>query len=249
LPLAQLQTLREIAVYVRQRLEAYEQWGFAAKCSRDLGISVLFSGARSTGKTMAAEIIANELELDLSSVVSKYIGETEKNLNKIFHEAESSSAILFFDEADAFFGKRSEIKDSHDRYANIEIGYLRQKMERYEGISILATNPKQNMDDAFTRRIKFVVEFPFPDEESRLQIWKGHFSKKSPVNKSINCQYPAKHFPLSGGNISNTVLNSAFLTSKIGSDINMDRIIHGTKREFEKVGKLWGERDFDNPKK
>jgi SpoVK/Ycf46/Vps4 family AAA+-type ATPase len=173
LPLAQLQTLREIAVYVRQRLEAYEQWGFDAKCSRDLGIIVLFSGARSTGKTMAEEIIANELELDLykidlSSVVSKYIGETEKNLNKIFHEAESSSAILFFDEADAFFGKRSEVKDSHDRYANIEIGYLRQKMERYEGISILATNLKQNMDDAFTRRIKFVVEFPFPDEESRL---------------------------------------------------------------------------------
>jgi SpoVK/Ycf46/Vps4 family AAA+-type ATPase len=241
-------------MHVGQRLKVSEQWDFAVKGSRGLGISVLFSGVSGTGKTMAAEIIANELELDLykidlSSVVSKYIGETEKNLNKIFHEAESSNAILFFDEADAFFGKRSEVKDSHDRYANIEIGYLRQKMERYEGISILATNLKQNMDDAFTRRIKFVVEYPFPDEESRLQIWKGHFSKESPVNKSINCQYLAEHFPLSGGNISNTVLNSAFLTSKIGSDINMDRIIHGTKREFEKVGKLWGERDFDNPKK
>ena len=175
-------------MHVGQRLKVYEQWDFAVKGSRGLGISVLFSGVSGTGKTMAAEIIANELELDLykidlSSVVSKYIGETEKNLNKIFHEAESSNAILFFDEADAFFGKRSEVKDYHDRYANIEIGYLLQKMEEYEGISILATNLKQNMDDAFTRRINFVVEFPFPDEESRLQLLKGLFQKKLQLTK------------------------------------------------------------------
>jgi SpoVK/Ycf46/Vps4 family AAA+-type ATPase len=182
-------------------------------------------------------------------VVSKYVGETEKNLEEIFKEAETSNGILLFDEADALFGKRTQISDAHDRYANIEVSYLLQKMEEYEGIVILATNLRENMDDAFTRRIKFVVEFPFPDEESRLQIWKGHFPKEAPVNKSINYQYLAEHFPLSGGNIANTVLNSAFLASEIGSDINMDRIIHGTKREYEKVGKLWDEHDFENPKK
>jgi AAA+ superfamily predicted ATPase len=254
LPQDKVDLLREICNQVEHRHRVYDQWGFGKKMARGKGLSVLFAGPPGTGKTLAAEVIANELGLDLyridlSGVVSKYVGETEKNLEEIFKEAETSNGILLFDEADALFGKRTQISDAHDRYANIEVSYLLQKMEEYEGIVILATNLRENMDDAFTRRIKFVVEFPFPDEESRLQIWKGHFPKEAPVNKSINYQYLAEHFPLSGGNIANTVLNSAFLASEIGSDINMDRIIHGTKREYEKVGKLWDEHDFENPKK
>jgi len=254
LPRDKVDLLREICNQVEHRHRVYDQWGFGKKMARGKGLSVLFTGSPGTGKTLAAEVMANELgldlyKIDLSGVVSKYVGETEKNLEEIFKEAETSNGILFFDEADALFGKRTQISDAHDRYANIEVSYLLQKMEEYEGIVILATNLRENMDDAFTRRIKFVVEFPFPDEKSRLQIWKGHFPKDAPVNKNINYQYLAEHFPLSGGNIANIVLNSAFLASDIGSDIDMDRIIHGTKREYEKVGKLWDEHYFENPKK
>ena len=254
LPEDKLELLKEICSQVKHRHRVYDQWGFGQKMSRGKGLSVLFTGSPGTGKTMAAEVIANDLSLDLykidlSGVVSKYIGETEKNLSKIFNEAETSNAILFFDEADALFGKRTQISDAHDRYANIEVSYLLQKMEEYEGIVILATNLRENMDDAFTRRIKFIVEFPFPDKYSRLKIWKNHFPKKAPTDKRIDYQYLAEHFSLSGGNIANTVLNSAFLASEIGSDINMDRIIQGTKREFEKVGKLWHEDKFKNSKK
>jgi ATP-dependent 26S proteasome regulatory subunit len=253
LPQDKVDLLREICNQVEHRHRVYDQWGFGKNMARGKGLSVLFTGSPGTGKTLAAEVMANELgldlyKIDLSGVVSKYVGETEKNLDGIFKEAEASNGILFFDEADALFGKRTQISDAHDRYANIEVSYLLQKMEEYEGIVILATNLRDNMDAAFTRRIKFVVEFPFPDEESRLQIWKDHVPKEAPVNRSINYQYLAERFPLSGGNIANTVLNSAFLASDIGSEINMDTIIQGTKREYEKVGKLWDEHDFENPK-
>jgi SpoVK/Ycf46/Vps4 family AAA+-type ATPase len=180
-------------------------------------------------------------KVDLSGVVSKYIGETEKNLSKIFKEAETSNAILFFDEADALFGKRTEVSDAHDRYANIETSYLLQKMEEYEGVVILATNLRENMDEAFTRRIRFIVEFPFPDVASRLRIWSTHFPKEAPLSDEIDYQFLSKQFQVAGGNIKNIVLNSAFLAAQDGGTIDMEHILRGAKREFEKIGKLWNE--------
>ena len=178
--------LREIAVHVAHRATVYDTWGFGAMSNRGLGISALFAGASGTGKTMAAEVLANALRLDLyridlSSVVSKYIGETEKNLRRVFDAAEDGGAILFFDEADALFGKRSEIKDSHDRYANIEINYLLQRMESYRGLAVLATNMKGMLDPAFLRRIRFVINFPFPDATQRAEIWQRIFPPNTPT--------------------------------------------------------------------
>src|ERR1019366_1221704 len=187
LPAPQLAMLREIFAHVRRRAQVYETWGFAQKCARGLGISALFAGASGTGKTLAAEVLANELRLDLyridlSQVVSKYIGETEKNLRRVFDAAEAGSAVLLFDEADALFGKRSEVKDSHDRYANIEVSYLLQRMEAYRGLAILTTNMKDALDPAFLRRIRFVVQFPFPDAAERIEIWRRMFPTQTPVD-------------------------------------------------------------------
>ncbi len=170
--------LDEVGVHVRNRMKVYETWGFASKSSRGLGISALFAGPSGTGKTMAAEVLANELRLDLyridlSSVVSKYIGETEKNMRRAFDAAKAGGAILLFDEADALFGKRSEVKDAHDRYANTEVNYLLQRMEAYQGLAILTTNTKDALDSAFLRRIRFVVQFPFPDAAHRAEIWRA----------------------------------------------------------------------------
>ena len=186
LPEEQLATLRNLAMHVRNRFQVYDTWGFAKKSSRGLGISAVFSGASGTGKTMAAEVLANELRLDLyridlSAVVSKYIGETEKNLQRVFDAAEGGGAVLLFDEADALFGKRSEVKDSHDRYANIEVSYLLQRMESYRGLAILTTNMKSALDPAFLRRIRFVVQFPFPDAEQRAEIWRRIFPSGTPT--------------------------------------------------------------------
>src|SRR6185437_1267443 len=186
LPETQKQVLREIAIHVRQRSKVYEQWGFAVASSRGLGISALFYGPSGTGKTMAGEVLANELRLDLyridlSQIVNKYIGETEKNLRRVFDAAEDGGAILFFDEADALFGKRSEVKDSHDRYANIEINYLLQRMELYRGLAVLATNMKSALDPAFLRRIRFVINFPFPDATQRVEIWRRIFPAATPT--------------------------------------------------------------------
>ncbi len=246
LPNNKITQLKEICSQVQLRYRVFGEWGFEKKLSYGKGLSVLFTGPPGTGKTMAAEVIAHDLQLDLykvdlSSVVSKYIGETEKNLGKIFQEAETSNAILFFDEADALFGKRTEVSDSHDRYANIETSYLLQKMEEYEGVVILASNLRENMDEAFTRRIRFIVEFPFPDESSRLHIWKTHFPKEAPVSESIDYEFLSKQFQVAGGNIKNIILNSAFLAAENGRVINMEHINHGAKREFEKIGKLWND--------
>jgi SpoVK/Ycf46/Vps4 family AAA+-type ATPase len=247
LPEEKLAQLKEICSQVKHRYRVFGEWGFGQKLSHGKGISVLFSGPSGTGKTMAAEVIAHELRLDLykidlSGVVSKYIGETEKNLAKVFQEAEASNAILFFDEADALFGKRTEVSDSHDRYANIETSYLLQKMEEYEGVVILATNLRENMDEAFTRRIRFIVEFPFPDEVSRLKIWQTHFPKEAPLTEDIDYKYLSKQFQIAGGNIKNIVLNAAFLAAENGGVISMEHILQGTKREFEKIGKLWSDK-------
>src|SRR5256885_3026585 len=175
-----------MAIHVRHRTTVYETWGFAAKSSRGLGISALFAGPSGTGKTLAAEIMANELRLDLyridlSQIVSKYIGETEKNLRRVFDAAETAGAVLLFDEADALFGKRSEVKDSHDRYANIEVSYLLQRMEAYRGLAVLTTNLKGAVDNAFMRRLRFIVQFPFPDALHRAEIWKRIFPRQTPT--------------------------------------------------------------------
>ena len=249
LPEDKVDQLKEICNQVKHRYRVLGEWGFDRKLSHGKGLSVLFSGPPGTGKTMAAEVIGHELQLDLykvdlSGVVSKYIGETEKNLSKIFQEAETSNAILFFDEADALFGKRTEVSDAHDRYANIETSYLLQKMEEYVGVVILATNLRENMDEAFTRRIRFIVGFPFPDEASRLKIWKTHFPQEAPLSDEIDYEFLSKRFPVAGGNIRNIVLNSAFLAAQDGGTIDMGHILHGVKREFEKIGKLWNEKDF-----
>ena len=249
LPKDKVAQLKEICLQVTNRYQVFSEWGFNQKLSYGKGLSVLFTGPPGTGKTMSAEIIANELQLDLykidlSGVVSKYIGETEKNLAKIFQEAETSNAILFFDEADALFGKRTEISDAHDRYANIETSYLLQKMEMYDGIVILASNLRENMDVAFTRRIRFIVDFPFPDVAGRTEIWKTHFPPQAPLSDDIDFHLLAQHFQIAGGNIKNIVLNAAFIAAANGRVIKMEHILHGTKREFEKIGKRWDDKNF-----
>ena len=244
LPADKLAHLREICSQVRHRYRVFGTWGFGKKLGHGKGLSVLFAGASGTGKTMAAEVLARELELDLykvdlAGVVSKYIGETEKNLSRIFAEAETSNAILFFDEADALFGKRTEVSDAHDRYANIETSFLLQKMEAYEGVVILATNLKENMDDAFTRRIRFIVEFPFPDEAGRLRIWQTHFPVEAPLASEVDCAFLAREYKVSGGCIKNITLNAAFVAAGEDGIIRQEHIAHGARREFEKMGRQW----------
>jgi AAA+ superfamily predicted ATPase len=249
LPRDQLNQLREICNYVKHHQLVYGEWGFDHKLSLGKGLNVLFAGPSGTGKTMAAEIIANELgldlyKIDLATVVSKYIGETEKNLDKIFREAEDSNSILFFDEADAIFGKRSEVRDSHDRYANIEIAYLLQKMEEYQGIVILATNLRKNLDESFARRMHFSAEFPFPEEGDRYRIWQKAFPKEAPLAENIDLAFMARQFKMTGGNIKNIALSAAFLAAEDGGSITMEHLIRATKREYQKMGKLCTEVDF-----
>ena len=246
LPGDKIEQLKELCGQVVHRQRVYGDWGFARKLAHGRGISALFAGPSGTGKTMAAEVIAHELQLDLykidlAGVVNKYIGETEKNLARIFHEAESSNAILFFDEADALFGKRTKVSDAHDRYANIETSYLLQRMEAYEGVVILATNLRENMDEAFTRRIKFIVDFPFPDAASRKLIWHTHFPRQTPVSADLDYEWLAQQFQITGGTIKNIVLSAAFCAAANGGTIDMTHVLHGTRREFEKIGKSWND--------
>jgi ATPase family associated with various cellular activities (AAA) len=240
LPSRELELIKWICFQVRNRAKVYEEWGFGQTSTRGLGIGALFEGESGTGKTMAAEAIANELginllRVDLSAVVSKYIGETEKNLRRIFDIAEGGGSILFFDEADALFGKRSEVRDSHDRYANIEVGYLLQRLEQYRGLAILATNMRTALDPAFTRRIRFIVKFPFPDESSRTQIWKRIFPKSVPLG-DLNINRLAK-LNITGGSIRNIALNAAFLAAESNAPVNMAHIAEAAKFEYEKMGK------------
>jgi hypothetical protein len=238
LPEAQLQTLHEVAVHVRQRMKVYDTWGFAARSTRGLGISALFSGVSGTGKTMAAEVLANELRLDLfridlSQVVSKYIGETEKNLRRVFDAAEEGGSILLFDEADALFGKRSEVKDSHDRYANVEISYLLQRMESYRGLAILTTNLKESIDQAFMRRIRFVVNFPFPDAGQRAEIWRRVFPAQTPTDGLDMGRLSRLNIP--GGSIRNIALYAAFLAADAGGPVRMNHLQRAARVEFSKL--------------
>jgi AAA+ superfamily predicted ATPase len=240
LPDAATDTLRTMAAHLRQRAKVYESWGFSGKSGRGLGISALFAGPSGTGKTTAAEVLANELRLDiykidLSSVVSKYIGETEKNLRRVFDAAESGGAILLFDEADALFGKRSEVKDSHDRHANIEVSYLLQRMEAYQGLAILTTNMKGALDVAFMRRIRFIVQFSFPDAKQRAEIWRRVFPKETPTEGLI-VEKLAK-LSIAGGNIRNIALNAAFLAADADEPVMMKHLFSAVKSEYMKLEK------------
>jgi ATP-dependent 26S proteasome regulatory subunit len=243
LPARSVRQLREVCASEKYRHVVYSQWGYDRRLAQGKGLNALFCGPSGTGKTMAAGIIARALALDLykidlSSVISKYIGETEKQLSQIFHEAASSNAILFFDEADALFGKRSEVKDAHDRYANVEVAYLLQKMEEYEGVVILATNFRRNMDEAFTRRMHHIVEFPFPDADLRERIWKGLVPETAPLAVGVDFAFLARQFELSGGNIRNVALSAAFLAAECGGEICMEHFIRATARELQKLGRL-----------
>lgn len=251
LPENQMQQLKELINHVKLKYKIIDAWGFRKKQSGTLGLTALFVGPSGTGKTMAAEILADELDLDLykidlSTVVSKYIGETEKNLERIFTEAEYSNTILFFDEADALFGKRSEVKDAHDRYANIEISYLLQRMESYEGISILASNFRQNIDAAFIRRVRFIIDFPFPDEDARKEIWRKIFPEQTPLDSDIDYGFLAKNFKINGGTIRNIALNAAYLAASEDLIVLMNHLISAAKSELEKTGKMIDKSKFKN---
>ncbi|MFM7363620.1 MAG: ATP-binding protein [Cuspidothrix sp.] len=240
LPPAQAEMLQEIAAHVRQRATVYQTWGFAAKNTRGLGISALFFGGSGTGKTLAAEVLAHELHLDLyridlSSVVSKYIGETEKNLRRVFDAAEEGGVILLFDEADALFGKRSEVKDSHDRHANIEVSYLLQRMESYPGLAILTTNLKNSLDTAFQRRIRFAIQFPFPDAVQRAEIWRRVYPKSTPTH-DLDAKKLAQ-LSVTGGNIRNIALNAAFLAADAGEPVQMKHLLRAARTEYAKLEK------------
>jgi hypothetical protein len=250
LPDRQQELLRGISAYLRHRDRVLSDWGYEKTVARTQGLKVLFAGESGTGKTMAAQVLGAELGLelfrvDLATVVSKYIGETEKNLERIFGAADGSNAILFFDEADALFGKRSEVSDSHDRYANIEVAYLLQRMEAYPGAVILATNFKRNIDDAFIRRLDFVIDFPFPEPEDRKRIWRLLLPEEAPVEDDIDLDFLAVQFKLSGGAIRNCSLAAAFQAADEESSIGMRHLVRAVALEYGKQGRLTLEADFE----
>jgi hypothetical protein len=239
LPADQMGLLKEACMHVKYKHTVYHKWGFGKKVSYGRGLSMLFSGPPGTGKTMAAQVIANQLHMEmykiqLSQIVSKYIGETEKNLRQVFEEAKNSNCILFFDETDALFGKRSEVKDSHDRHANIETAYLLQQMEEYDGVIVMATNLLQNIDAAFMRRINFVISFPFPDVATRRQLWEKMLSTGAPVSDDINLDFMAEQFKIAGGNIKNIVIHAAFLAAEQNSPISMSHLLKSAVNEQRK---------------
>ena len=248
LPADQGAQLRELTARCRGRGVVYREWGFLPLPST--GVVALFSGPSGTGKTLAAEVVAGELGLDLykvdlSSVVSKYIGETEQNLEKIFEAASAGDLVLFFDEADALFGKRSEVSDAHDRYANIEVAYLLQRLETYDGLVVLATNLQRNIDEAFLRRISVSIDFAAPDEDHRRRIWEQAFPDGAPVDV-LDFDYLARQFKITGGIIRNAALGAAFLAAETGGGgkITMETVVLALKREFQKLGRLRTEVDF-----
>jgi vesicle-fusing ATPase len=237
LPDGQRELLREVERHVRHRAIVLDEWGFASRSDRGLGVSVLFAGESGTGKTMAAEVLAGSLGLDLyridlSALVSKYIGETEKHLSSVFDAAEASGAVLLFDEADALFGKRSDVKDSHDRYANLEVAYLLQRMESYRGLAILTTNLRGNVDRAFLRRIRFVVQFPFPDAASRAEIWRKVFPEATPL-EDVDPIVLAR-MQLSGGAIRQIALSAAFAAADERVAVGPAHLLRAAIREAAK---------------
>lgn len=241
--------LRDACDQIRYKHIVYEKWGMNKRLLYGRGLSMLFSGPPGTGKTMAAQVVANELGLelykvDLSQVISKYIGETEKKLNQLFNEAKESNVILFFDETDAIFGKRTEVKDSHDKNANVETSYLLQKMEEYDGITIMTTNYIENIDKAFFRRISYVIHFAFPDSDARKKIWMKMYPEEMPLSKDIDFDYLSTQFEISGGNIKNVVVASAFMAARDSKNVEMKHIIKALKYELTKQGKILLKEDF-----
>jgi SpoVK/Ycf46/Vps4 family AAA+-type ATPase len=238
LPEGQLALLHDLARQVRHRSQVYDEWGFAEHSGRGLGVTALFAGESGTGKTMAAEVIAGELGLDLyridlSAVVSKYIGETEKNLRRLFDAAEAGGAVLLFDEADALFGKRSDVKDSHDRYANLEVAYLLQRMEAYRGLAILTTNLRANVDRAFLRRLRFVVQFPFPDQLLRAELWRRAFPARTPTEE-LDAAALAR-LQVSGGSIHAMAVSAAFEAAAQGTGVRREHLLHAARVEYAKA--------------
>jgi SpoVK/Ycf46/Vps4 family AAA+-type ATPase len=241
--------LLELCSRAKHRGKVLDEWGFGHKVARGRGLCALFAGPSGTGKTMAAEVVAHELgcdlyKIDLATVVSKYIGETEKNLSQVFEEAERSHSILFFDEADALFGKRSEVKDAHDRYANLEVSYLLQRMEAFSGTSILATNARKNLDAAFTRRLAFCIHFEPPDVAQRRRIWESIWPVSVPRAPSLDLAGVSERFELSGGNIKNVALASAFAAASNGQVVTTEHVIRAVRREYQKLGKLCVQAEF-----
>jgi hypothetical protein len=249
LPEAALAQLGELTSRARHRDRVLDGWGMGATSSKGRGITALFAGESGTGKTMSAEVVARDLGLDLyvidlSTVVDKYIGETEKNLDRIFSEADRVNGVLLFDEADAIFGKRSEVKDSHDRYANVEVAYLLQRMELFDGLAILTTNLRANVDEAFTRRLDAIVDFPVPEEEDRHRLWERNLRPELPRTDDIDLDFLARRFKLSGGNIRNIVVAAAYLAAAEDRPVAMADLIRGTEREYRKLGRLCLKAEF-----
>jgi hypothetical protein len=248
LPGPQLEQLSSICSQAKHASIVYGEWRFEHKLSLGRGLNAMFTGQPGTGKTMAAEVIAADLgvdllKIDLSQIVSKYIGETEKNLRELFDAAASANAILFFDEADALLGKRSDVRDAHDRYANTETAYLLQKMEEYPGITILATNLRQNMDAAFTRRMRFIVDFPFPEDDDRLRIWRSVWPPEVPLGADVDLPSLSRQFRLAGGSIRNVALAAAFLAAEQHQPVSMRHLMRATMRELQKMGRLVNEEE------
>jgi len=244
-----LEQLRELTVRARHRELVLGRWAMAGASSRRRGLTALFAGASGTGKTMAAEVVAREMGLDLyvvdlASVVDKYVGETEKNLDRIFAEAESVNGVLLFDEADALFGKRSDVSDAHDRYANVEVAYLLQRMELFEGIAILATNLRSNLDEAFARRLDALIDFPEPEAPDRLRLWRRCLGTAAPREPDLDLDFLARAFKLSGGNIRNIAVTAAYSAAEAGRPISMAHLVRATQREYRKLGRMVVESEF-----
>ena len=249
LPAASVGLLREIVARVRQRDRVLDGWGLGRSSSKGRGVKALFAGDSGTGKTMSAEVVAAELGLDLyvidlATVVDKYVGETEKNLDRIFAEADRVNGVLLFDEADALFGKRSEVKDAHDRYANVEVAYLLQRMELFEGLAVLTTNLRSNLDEAFSRRLDAIVDFAMPEEPDRLRLWELNLVAGVPRGDDLDLRFLARAFKLSGGGIRNVVLTAAYLAADSGGRVGMADLIRATEREYRKLGRLCVESEF-----
>ena len=241
--------LRELSARARQRERVLDEWGVGGRALRGRGITALFAGDSGTGKTLSAEVIAADLGLDLyvidlATVVDKYIGETEKNLDRIFAEADRVNGVLLFDEADAIFGKRSEVRDARDRYANVEVAYLLQRMERFDGLAVLTTNLRANLDEAFTRRIDVIVDFPMPEEDDRLALWQLHLPSTIPQADDLDQRFLADRFRFSGGNIRNICVTAAFFAAEADQPLSMADLIRATEREYRKLGRLTVESEF-----